>query len=53
MARHRDEWAREALGQNLKTEAITIIQSIADGHNDPRTLCADYLQRLADFRSGK
>jgi hypothetical protein len=33
--------------QALEGDRIVIIQQIAAGHNDPRTLCTDYLERWA------
>lgn len=44
-AEDRAKWAREAAQSRLESEAATIIRQIADGHNDPRALCAEWVQK--------
>ena len=41
---------RRETRQALDAELRSIAQQIADGHNDPRTLCADWLRRDRDMR---
>ena len=41
------EFERKQKLFRLEREKIEIIESIAAGHNDPRSLCSDYLDRLA------
>lgn len=40
--------AAAKIQRDLIAERLTIIQQIADGHNDARALCTDYLRRLAE-----
>ena len=39
------KWARDALDRRLADEAEAIIRHIAAGHNDPRSLCLDWVNR--------
>lgn len=49
-AAERAKWARRSALMTLSQEAPEIIQKIADGHNDPRGLCQDWLDRRAKVR---
>ena len=39
------EWKAKATEADLKAEALTIIRQIAEGHNDPSSLCRDWCAR--------
>lgn len=39
------KWARKQALHDLSTEAQQIVRQIAEGHNDPRSLCADWVAR--------
>lgn len=46
-AANRAKWAKRLALQQLSQEAPEIIRQIAEGHNDPRALCQDWLDRRA------
>lgn len=41
----RREWDGRELDAALRAEALTIIRQIAEGHNDPASLCRDWCAR--------
>ena len=47
-AARRAKYERKAAIYKINLERDEIIQAIADGHNDPRGLCADWLRRKAE-----
>ena len=47
-AARRAKYERDAAIYKINLERDEIIQAIADGHNDPRGLCADWLRRKAE-----
>lgn len=52
-AEDRRRWLRRkaaAERQALKDEAVTLIQRIAEGHNDPRSACQDWLDRFSAIK---
>ena len=49
----RDQCNRNDANRKLKLEMKTLIQSIADGHNDPRQACHDWLARYNDATKDK
>ena len=47
------EWKRKKEIQSLKLEALQLIRAIADGHNDPRSACAEWCERYTKALEGK
>lgn len=45
-AAERAESRRQADQNALRREAVDIVRAIANGHNDPRTLCLDWCRRM-------
>lgn len=39
------KWARQREQASIRAEMLPLIRSIADGHNDPRTACREWLDR--------
>lgn len=48
LAAERAKWARDAAIRALRSERDDIIRKIAEGHDNPRELCADWLKRWRD-----
>ena len=46
-----DNRARGAALRDVRAEMIPLIQSIADGHNDPRSACSEWLAKYAEANS--
>lgn len=45
-AEERAKIHRQVIVSNLRREALAIVRKVADGHNDPRALCADWVSRM-------
>jgi hypothetical protein len=43
------KWKRADTMRKINSEAPKIIRAIADGHNDPRALAADWVRRLDEI----
>lgn len=46
----RREWAMKAEQEKLRREAVEIIRKIAEGHNDPRSICMDWVSRMDETK---
>lgn len=45
-------WEREWAAKALAKEALEIVRQVAEGHNDPRALCSDWVERWERNKAG-